>query len=64
MDRFKLKIPGVRGGGVFRKGRGQGAGRMSAANWGVLWWGGGATQRAQQSKKLISIEMFDLDRNF
>ena len=36
-DRFLLKLPG---GGVSRRGRGRGAGRVSATNWGILWGGG------------------------
>ena len=35
---FLLKIPG---GGVSRRGRGRGAGRVSAVNW-RIWGGGGA----------------------
>ena len=35
---FLLKSPG-RGG--LQEGRGRGAGRVSAANWGIFWGGGG-----------------------
>ena len=38
---FSLKIPRG-GGGALQDGRGQGAGRVSAANW-VFWGGGGGT---------------------
>ena len=37
-DRFLLKIPGEGGG---KAGRGRAAGRVSAANWGIFWGGGG-----------------------
>ena len=37
-DRFLIENP--RGGGVSARGRGRGAGRLSAANW-FLFWGGG-----------------------
>ena len=30
-----------RGGGLSRRGKGRGAGRVSAANWGIFWGGGG-----------------------
>ena len=56
-DRFFFFCP--RRGGL-QDGRGRGAGRVSAANWGVFFWGGGGALifffffGAEMSTKLLS----------
>ena len=52
---MSLKIP--KGGGGLEEGRGRGAGRVSAANWG--FWGGGAKYfffGAEMSTKLEAAQ--------
>ena len=55
-DRFVTEIPG---GGGFQEGGG-GAGRVSAANWGIFLGGGGAKYFFSGPKRPPSLAQFDL----